>query len=278
MKQEANGTLVPSRASRFPDLAGQQVSVIGATGGFGEALVQAFTQVGARVTALARHEARLQHVARKWGVKTVLADLQDTASLDGIAGQLAPQDIVVFATGCDVRKPFFQHSLADMSQLVSVNLLGPMVLTRALAVQVMKPHGVIAHIGGFGDGHLALPYYSADVATRSALSTLCQALNREFQLEGRALTVSYLCPEPADTEAERPYGSLWAQMGAPLISVDKVADFILREVAARTSGAIMGRQTRWGSLLNAVSPTLFDLVLRGRMGQQMKARFGSKPR
>lgn len=272
----ASGTADQVSTSRSSRLAGLHVSVIGATGGFGEALVQAFVHAGAHVTALARHEARLQQVARLWGVRPLLVDLQDLAALNDIADRLGPQDVVVFATGCDVRKPFLEHSVADMTQLVGVNLLGPMVLTRALADRVMQANGVITHIGGFGDGHLALPYYAADVATRSAMSTLCQALNREFQLEGRALTVSYLCPEPADTDAERPYGALWAQMGAPLHAVQDVVDFVLREIAARSPGAIMGRQTWWISKLNALCPPLLDLILRGQMGRQLKARFGTQ--
>ncbi|WP_329694376.1 SDR family NAD(P)-dependent oxidoreductase [Aquabacterium sp.] len=251
------------------------VTVVGATGGFGEALVEAFTREGAQVTALARSHDRLQDLASTWGCRVLRVDLLALETLANIAAQLGRQDIVVFATGADVRKPFLLHSQDEMAQLVNVNLLGPIVLTRALADRCMKPYGVIAHIGGFGDGHLALPYYAVDAATRSALASLCQALRREFQLEGRALTVSYLCPEPADTAAERPFGPLWARMGAPLVSVDRVADFVLTALAANSPSAVMGRQTWWLSKANALCPALVDRLMRGQLGRQLKAAFGT---
>ncbi|WP_026396306.1 hypothetical protein [Acetobacterium malicum] len=81
----------------------------------------------------------------------------------------------------------------------------------------------IVNIGGFADGRMAFPYYSVDVATRAGVFSFIKAINRELEIEGHATRVTYFCPSPADTEAEKPFHVLWKKIGITIVPVEKVA-------------------------------------------------------
>ena len=136
-------------------------------------------------------------------------------SLWNAAATDAPDlDAVVIAIGADVRKPLSAHTEADIRIQLDANLTGAILLTKTFAGRV-RDGGSIVILGGFGDGRLGLPYYSVDVATRAGVSAFAQAMNREFELEGRDLKVCYACPAPADTPAERPFAELWRRWARP---------------------------------------------------------------
>ena len=52
---------------------------------------------------------------------------------------------------------------------------------------------------------------------------LLKAINRELEIEGHATRVTYFCPSPADTEAEKPFHVLWKKIGITIVPVEKVA-------------------------------------------------------
>jgi short-subunit dehydrogenase len=255
--------------------AGHAVAVVGATGGLGEAIARALHREGADVVLLARDPRKLTALADELDVQSCCVDLHSMVSMEAAVLALGPQDAVVFATGCDVRKSLREHAERDVRHLLDVNLYGPILLTR-LMLSRMRPGGVIAHLGGFGDGRLALPYYSVDVATRAGIAAFCESLNRELVLEDRNLTVSYLCPEPADTPAERMYAPLWASMGSQVVSPATVADFVLEALQARRRRAIMGHQTWLLAKVNALWPEAADGVALRRVGRLLRRAFARR--
>lgn len=186
---------------RFHD---RVVLVIGASGGLGAAIAEAFAAEGARLILAARRPEALAPLAARMGATALAADLTDPASLvalrDAALAAHSHIDVVVNAAGHDVRKPLATHSSDDLRRTFDVNLLGAMELTR-LFLPVIGD-GVILHLGGFADGRLAFPYYSADVASRAGLRAFVESTNRELALEGRGARVAFFSPSPADTDAE----------------------------------------------------------------------------
>jgi NAD(P)-dependent dehydrogenase (short-subunit alcohol dehydrogenase family) len=257
--------------------AGRRVAVVGAAGGLGGVVVEALRREGAEVLALGRSLERLRtrHPDPTIAVQTL--DLEQPLSIGVAVQSLAELDAVVVATGVDVRKPLTQHDDTDIDRQLSVNLRGPMCLTRELLPK-MEPSGVIAFLGGFGDGRMALPYYSADVASRAGLAAFCESMNRELALEGMDITVSYLCPEPADTLAERPYSALWTRMGNPPVSAEKVADFVLQSLLSHRKTAVMGCKIWFAAKLNAVSSVAANLAGLSAAGVLLRDAFGSSTR
>ncbi|NTU80857.1 MAG: SDR family oxidoreductase [Chloroflexales bacterium] len=224
---------------RFHD---KVVLVVGASGGLGAAIAAAFAAEGAQLVLAARRPETLAPLAARLDATALAADLTDTASLAALRdATLAAHnhlDVVVNATGHDVRKPLTEHTSEDLWRTLDVNLLGAMELTR-LFLSVMND-GVILHLGGFADGRLAFPYYSADVASRAGLRAFVESVNRELALEGRRSLVAFFSPSPADTPAERPFHPLWRAMGTAIVPPERVAAEVISAVARRGPFTVMG--------------------------------------
>jgi NAD(P)-dependent dehydrogenase (short-subunit alcohol dehydrogenase family) len=255
--------------------AGKSVAVLGATGGLGTAIVEALEREGASVLAVGRDRQRLEALAAgRPALSTAVADATSEQSLAAAAATTRELDAVVVAIGVDVRKPLAAHTAEDIRVQLDTNLGGAILITRAFADR-LRDGGTIVLLGGFGDGRLGLPYYSADVASRAGVSAFAQAMNREFALEGRDLRVSYACPAPADTPAERPFAEVWQRMGTPLVSAEKAADFVLVATLRRRGVAVMGRRNALISRVNTVSPWLADVLGMKKAGRQLREAFGA---
>jgi NADP-dependent 3-hydroxy acid dehydrogenase YdfG len=255
--------------------ADKTVAVIGATGGLGSAIVDALEREGAQVVALGRDARRLDALASLHpSALTAVADVTSLTSLKAAAARTGDVDALILAAGFDVRKPLAEHTPEDISRLLAINLAGVLLATQAFA-DTVRDGGSIVVLGGFGDGRLGLPYYSADVASRAGVSAFAQSMNREFSLEGRDLRVTYACPAPADTEAERPFAELWRQMGTPVVSAEKVADFVLVAVLQRRGVTIMGWQNALISRVNGAAPWLADALGVRRAGRLLRQAFGT---
>lgn len=255
------------------------IVVIGATGGLGTAIARAFAAEGAALALAGRSRLPDADVVGAAIVSRHQADLTDPESLAALrADVLAAHgrvDVVVNATGYDARKPLEDHTTDDFRRTLDVNLLGAMLLTQTFLPVI--DGGVIVHLGGFADGRLAFPFYSADVASRAGLRAFAEAANRELALAGRTAVVSFFSPSPADTEAERPFHPLWRALGAAIVSPGKVAGELVKAVDRREKVHIMGGwTTRFFAALNAVSPHLADALVMKRYGTTM-ARFFGRP-
>lgn len=260
-------------ANRFRN---QAVVVVGATGGLGSAFAQAFAGEGARLLLAGRDGESLERVSLELGagVHTFSVDMTDSDSLYALSDYaretLGRVDVVVNATGVDVRKPFDRHTLVDFRRTLDVNLMGAIVLTHAfLPVMRGQGSGNIVHIGGFAGGRLAFPYYSVDAATRAGMFSFVESLNRE--LEGSGVVVTYFSPSSADTEAERPYHPIWREMGIRIVSKEQVTAELLDAVEKRRRVYVMGGvATAFFAKLNAVWPGLADALLLRRYGRILK--------
>ena len=261
---------------RFHD---RVILVIGASGGLGAAVAEAFAAEGARLVLAARRPEVLAPLAARLGANALAADLTDPASLaalrDAALAGHGRLDVMVNATGHDVRKPLAAHTTDDLRHTLDVNLLGAMELTR-LFLPVMDD-GVILHMGGFADGRLAFPFYSANVASRAGLRAFVESANRELALEGRSTRVAFFSPSPADTEAERPFHPLWRAMGTPIVPPERVAAEVVDAVVCRRPFTVMGGPlTRAFAALNAVAPSMADALLMRRYGGVMRRHFGAE--
>lgn len=252
--------------------AGRRVAVLGASGGLGSAIAHALRREGAEIVALARDPSRLAETPHDDAIEV---DITSPASLAEAAAQVGALDMLVCATGMDVRKALSAHSADDISTEIDVDLAGPILATQAF-LPVVNDGGTIAILGGFADGRLALPYYSVDVASRAGVAGFCESMNRELPLEGRDVRLCYACPAPADTEAERPYGELWRSMGSPPVTPERAADFVLASLLQRKRVAVMGRANRLLAWVNALSPYVADLLRMRRIGRQLRDAFSSK--
>ncbi|ALS02081.1 oxidoreductase [Enterococcus silesiacus] len=262
---------------------GANIVIIGATGGLGTSYARAFADEGASILLAGRNELKLQELAQALPEKTSVAQVDITSAesvekLAVLASKWAEKiDIVVNATGFDVRKSLTEHQIAEIDKSVNINLIGSILISRAFLPHMRANKGsTIVHMGGFADGRLAFPYYSVDVATRSGIFSFVESINRELQQDGSLVRLTYFCPNSADTTAERPFHSVWKEMGISISSTDQVAAELLKAVEQKKTIYIMGGiATRFFAKLNSLSPKTADILLLNKYGAILKKYFGS---
>ena len=257
-------------------LHGLRVAVMGASGGLGAAVVRALHREGAAVVLMGPNEAALRTLAAEVGGTVVLTDLHPD-NLRQAAAAIGALDHLVCATGQDLRKPLLSHEDAEVAQQLSISLQGPIDLVRCF-VPTLRPGGTVVLCGGIGDGRLPLPYCTVDVAARAGLASFCAAMNRELALEGRDLRLCTFCPTPEDTEAERPFAALWAEMGSPPMAPEAVADGVLQSLLARRAVTVMGLRHQATVYLEQLAAPLADLRVQRWLGPRLKAAFGDQTR
>lgn len=261
----------------------KRVVIIGASGGLGQAYARAFRDEGASLFLVSRNLEKVQPLGEELGgdTATAAADLTDEASIRMLA-EAANEwsgggvDMVVNASGFDVRKPLAGNASEEIRCTLDTNLLGAILLTQQfLPVMKNSSGSTIIHMGGFADGRLAFPYYSVDVASRAGIHAFAEAMNRELKQEGSGVTVTYFCPNAADTLAERPYHHVWKEMGITISTPEEVAGELLDTVARKRTVWLMGGVlTRAFAKLNVLSPRLADTLLLNRYGRILQKHFG----
>ncbi len=262
----------------------KRVVIIGASGGLGEAYTQAFLAEGASVMLVSRNLEKAQALKNRLGgeAAAAVADITDDTAIGKLVEAVGKWsgsggiDVVVNATGFDVRKPLAGHEPEDIRRTLDTNLLGAILVTRQfLPMMKNSPGSTIVHMGGFADGRLAFPYYSVDVASRAGIHAFAEAMNRELKQEDSQVTITYFCPNSADTPAERPFHQVWKEMGITISSPEQVAAELLDAVARKRTVWLMGGlPTRAFAKLNVLSPRLADKLLLDRYGQILQKHFG----
>lgn len=260
------------------------ILIAGASGGLGSTTARLAIQKGWDVIATARASRHLRGVvpANIPIMKLDLADAQSVCEFEIELQRLRPNgiEVVVNAVGADVRKPFESHSDEEIHRLTETNFIGPASLLRAALPSLKRSSARCRHfiqITGFMNARVAFPYYSYDVATRSAFRTLAESVQRELSAEGfGAIRLRQFCPAPAATESEAPFLPIWRQMGVDPVRPEDVAEALWAFSQRSADVGSMGRSVeRAATLIDSGSRRLSDLLWLGRVSQTFKKAFGA---
>ncbi len=182
------------------------VIVTGGGGGIGDALCRGFAAEGAAVAVLDRDAdaARATADAVVAGGGRALAvecDITERDAVDGAVAQvtsvLGPVDVLVNNAGWDLFVPFLDTAPEDWSQLIDINLVGPLHMHHAvLPGMVERGRGRVvnvasdaARVGSSGEAVYA--------ACKAGLVAFSKTLAREHSRHG--VTFNVVCPGPTDT-------------------------------------------------------------------------------
>ena len=189
------------------DLTGRTALVTGAGRGIGAAIATALAAAGAAVAVadLAEDaaEATAATLAKEYGVPTLglRVDISDGASVkaavSGVERQLGPVDILVNNAGIDKIEQFIDSTEETWDRLISVNLKGTILVTRAVLDGMMsRGYGRIVSIASDAGrvGSSGEVVYSA---TKGGVIAFTKALAREMATKG--ITLNCVCPGPTDT-------------------------------------------------------------------------------
>jgi len=198
------------------NLSSKTAMVTGAGRGIGLATVRALAAEGVRVTGVTRTASKELEAT---GASTVLADLSTADGVAQLAGAVDAVDLLVNNVGGGrggETAGFLDLDDEHWAQMLDVNLMSAVRVSRALLPGLMSRAGVIVNVSSIGAWQPAGPPLAYNVA-KAALKALGKGLAEEFGPRGvRVVTVT---PGPTRTDVwEGPEGlgaKFAAAAGAP---------------------------------------------------------------
>lgn len=184
------------------------VSVVltGATGGIGEAIARRLVGRGDRVLLVARTSEAVGRMASELGrgaaagaVDAVAVDVTSASGRAAIVAAATPRgcDVLINAAGIPSFGPLESLTDTHVESVVAVDLVGPILLTRALLPLLRRsPRAVVLNVGS-AVGHVGLPGFAVYGAAKFGLRGFSEALRRE--LAGSGVTVRHLAPRATRT-------------------------------------------------------------------------------
>lgn len=251
------------RAERTaPALPGEVAIVTGASSGIGAATARELGRRGATVVLAARRadllDAQMRSILDAGGkavaLPTDVADPEDIVMLaERTLAAFGRIDVLVNNAGAFWSRSLVSTPPDQIARMAGVNLLGAMLLTRAVLPGMLeRRRGAIISVGSLS-GRVAMePVYSA---TKYGLRGFSLALRR--QLAGTGVSVSLVSPGNINTEMTR---HITARMPEPALVATAIADLVThprREVIVPARHYVI-------ACLEQVLPTLADLMHRQR--------------
>lgn len=209
------------------NMNGKTAVVTGAASGIGKATALELARAGVRVILADIDEQRGMETQREAQTAGLLAeflrvDITDAGSVSRFAGEALKRagrvDILVNAAGWDRTQPFLENPPEFWDQVMNINLMGPIRLTRQLLPPMFEARvGKIVNVASDAGrvGSLGETVYSA---AKGGLIAFTKSLARESARFG--VTVNCVCPGPTDTP-------LWAAVP------DKLKEAFVRAIPFR---------------------------------------------
>ena len=163
-------------------MAGRIMLVTGGATGIGAGIAERLHDRGDRVIICGRRENRLREAARK-GYLPVVCDVTDRSSVTALLSQVANEhgrlDGLVNNAGTVLFAPFAEIPDAEIRDMVEINLMGTMWVTRAAIPLLADSGGAVVNIGSTlaGRTRAGSAVYSA---TKGAVDAFTRALAVEL--------------------------------------------------------------------------------------------------
>lgn len=252
----------------FPQLSeryGPWALVTGASSGIGAEFARQLAAEGLHLVLVARRRERLEELARELmaahGVETVAApvDLARPDFLEELRPHLEGREIglLVNNAGFAVAGPLLENDLERELECLAVNCRAPLVLTHALAPDmVARGRGGVVLVSSVV-GHLPLPYLSHYSATKAWDRFLGEGLHVELAEHG--VDVLNVCPGATRTE----FGDVAGYGSSGGMEVGPVVEKSLRQLGRRAT-VVTGVQNQLVVWLSRLLPTRLRLWICDR--------------
>ena len=244
------------------DLRSERIVITGAAGGIGTELTRTLAARGARLCLLVRQPGSLSKLAIVDGSPLALAcDVtqaeQRQMAVETLRRRWGGADILINLAGIMDFRRFDEQDPETIARIVDVNLLAPLLMTRALLPGMIdRGHGRIVNVGSMF-GSIGFPCFASYSATKFALRGYSQALRRE--LAGTGVGVSYVSPRAVKTAFNPPVVHEMASRG--IMRMDepaRVAQAIVRAIEKGRKEVYVGFPESLFARINALFPGLVD--------------------
>tara|TARA_R110000787_G_scaffold102680_6_gene208766 strand:+ start:5071 stop:5874 length:804 start_codon:yes stop_codon:yes gene_type:complete len=245
-------------------LENRKVLLIGASGGIGQSIARVMDTHGAQLMMVGRNEAKLAQLSQRLKGKhgSIIADINTLAGRSAVMAecQQSGVDILINAAGTLDFQFYDQQDPASVEQIISTNLLSPMLLCQQLIPLLkQRQQAVILNIGSIF-GSIGHPGFAAYCASKFGLRGFTEALQRE--LADTAVRVLYLAPRATRTDLNSSVVSeLNTALGNATDSPDRVAHELLGLLSGNKMQCYMGWPEKLFVRLNALLPRLVDNAL-----------------
>lgn len=257
---------------RQPAMMDTVAVVTGASSGIGAATARELGRRRATVILTARRvrelEAQAEAIRSDGGQAVVIpTDVADPAQVERLANAaiaaVGRVDVLVNCAGANWLRPFTMTSADEIAELVRVNLLGAILLTRAVLPGMLeRGRGAIISVGSVQSRVAVEPVYSA---TKFGLRGFSLALRR--QLAGSGVSVSLVLPGNIHT-------AMTSHLSEPMPGPDIVARVIADLVTHPRREVIVPRKYYATVWVDQLLPDLADLVYRRRHRSDGRERVG----
>jgi short-subunit dehydrogenase len=243
-------------------LDGAVALVTGASSGIGAATAKTLSRQGARVVLAARRcdrlcaqqEAIVRDGGNALGIPADLADRKQAVDLVQRAeAAFGPVDVLINNAGAFWDRAVVDTELDDLASVLDLNLLAPMLLTRAVLPGMLeRGAGTIVFVGSLS-GRVAMePVYSA---SKYGVRGYALALRR--QLVGTGVAVSLVSPGNIRTEMT---DHIPGRLPEPEIVAEAICDLVRRP----RREVIVPRRHHVLAWLEQAAPALADVAHRRR--------------
>jgi dehydrogenase/reductase SDR family member 7B len=255
----------------------ENVWIVGASSGIGEAIAREYARAGASVLLSARRASELERVASSFAsssatVRCLPIDLEQPASIaDGAAEAwtlLGGVDIVVLSAGISQRSMILETKLEVDRRLMEVNFFGQVAVTKALLPRMIEcGRGHFVAISSLA-GRVGTPMRSGYAASKHALHGFFDSLRAEVHDAG--LKVTIVCPGYIRTEITRNSlvgdGSRYGRVDDALLHgmpVDECAREIVAGTQREREEFCVGRgKEMYAVPLKRFAPTVLSRIVR----------------
>jgi short-subunit dehydrogenase len=251
------------------NLNGTRTLLTGAAGGLGAEMARQLAARGARLALVDRNAGALGELvdtlrASGGEATAVTADLLDAGGCAGAAERarevMGGIDLLVNSAGLQSFRVYVEEEPATIDRLIRLNLVAPMLLTRAvLPAMVEAGKGRIVNVGSTF-GSIAFACFTAYSASKFGLRGFSEALRRE--LDGSGVGVTYVAPRAARTALNT--GAVYRMAQAvkmPMDEPSRVAERVVEAVEHDRQELYLGWPESLFVRVNALLPRLVDRVM-----------------
>jgi len=254
-------------------LEGARVLLTGASGGIGRALASELSRRGSQLLLSARNEpallAMVESLARRGQVaEAVASDLCISAERAYLA-QFASEwmggvNVLVHCAGAMSFGFFDETPASELSRMLSVNFMAPMLLTRELLPDLkLQPEARVVAIGSTL-GHIGQPGFAGYCASKAALACFVEAMQRECAES--TVSFCYVAPRPTRTKINSDAViQMNRELGVSFDSPERVAVAVADAIERDAPRTIIGWRESLRVRLNTWLPRLADSDLRARL-------------
>jgi short-subunit dehydrogenase len=230
--------------------------VTGASSGIGAAVAHRLAHNGCTLLLVGRDRARLDAVAARTGGRPVQADLREPAGIGAVCDAADGWvELLVHGAGVGAAGPLADTPADVIDELLAVNLVAPVQLTRALLPTLRAAHGhvvFVASVAAIGVAHEAA--YSA---TKAGLRGFADALRVESDIG-----VTTVLPGAVETPYYERRGQPYHRRFPRPVGAERVAAALVDAVRRNRAEVFVPRWLTVGARVHGAAPALFAHLSR----------------